>query len=67
MHWGIRQLWQMPLYGRGNRKSCMKSAEPLRVPSFFADIINKGTYVVPERRTDFKTKGFGKEDKEVFL
>ena len=33
---------------------------------FFDDINNKDTYVVPECMTYHKTKGFGKEDKEVF-
>ena len=37
------------------------------VPSFFADITNKDTYVMPERMIYYKTNGFGKEDKEVFL
>ena len=36
------------------------------VPPFFVDISNKDTYVVRFRRTYHKTKGFGKEDKEVF-
>jgi len=37
------------------------------VPSFFADIISKDTYVVQKCMTFHKTKGFGREDKEVFL
>ena len=37
------------------------------VPSFFDDISNKDTYVMPECGTYHNTKGFGKEDKEVFL
>ncbi len=36
------------------------------VPSFFADIINKDTYVVQVSKTYHITKGFGREDKEVF-
>ena len=37
------------------------------VPPFFVDIINKDNYVMRFCRTYHKTKGFGKEDKEVFL
>ena len=37
------------------------------VPPFCVDINNKDTYVVPECMTNHKTKGFGKEDKEVIL
>lgn len=37
------------------------------VPSFYVDIICKGTYVMTGYMTSYKTNGFGKEDKEVFL
>jgi len=37
------------------------------VPSFFADISNKDSYVMPESMIDYGTNGFGREDKEVFL
>ncbi len=37
------------------------------VPSFFVDIIYKDSYVMTDYMTNYKTNGFGKEDKEVFL
>ena len=37
------------------------------VPPFCADITSKVTYVMKDCMTNHKTKGFGKEDKEVFL